>query len=287
MERLAWEGEPGPAQPGRRQHLASGLPSGLGAGLGCTTGAIEGYILGPSPLPRTPVACPAFPGLRAPIGYSRSACLGSWWQLGPDAPSTHLCPALLTSCLGLDVGESRPITQLAAPGHPRPFPYHLQLDSARNSLELLPSTRGLQPRVLPPPPGSALGLMEAPRWGLERGQQEGEAPSLPAVVACRGRWERSRVAGIPHCAEVPCHPLSPPIPAAWPPQGPGVPSRPIFLPLLLSCISVSWSLPAGLSEVEVAVGKELGAEAAEGGDNSISRVGSVNSGRSVIRKSFL
>lgn len=63
----------------------------------------------------------------------------------PSLCSPHLPP-------GAGCGECRLITQLAAPGRPPPIPHHLQPGSARNTLRLLPSTHGLQPRVLPRPP---------------------------------------------------------------------------------------------------------------------------------------
>lgn len=95
------------------------------------------------------------------------------WEGRPPPPSAQLSPHLPTSCLCLDLDAVRAclMTQLAAPGHQRPVPHHLQPGSARNSLGLLPSTRGLQPRVLLWTSGPCSGPAEAPRWGVERSQQ--------------------------------------------------------------------------------------------------------------------
>lgn len=66
-------------------------------------------------------------------------------------------------------GECRLITQLAAPGCPPPIPHHLQPGSARNTLGLLPSTHGLQPRVLPRPPWPCPGPYGGTKVGAGRG----------------------------------------------------------------------------------------------------------------------
>lgn len=110
------------------------------------------------------------------------ACLGSWRQVGPQPPSAHLGPhpAHLLPRLDLDVVRACLITQLAAPGHPRPVPHHLQPGCARNSLGLLPSTRGLQPRAL------LRALQRRQGGGWIRASREEKAPTRPA--GCRGRW---------------------------------------------------------------------------------------------------
>ena len=87
-------------------------------------------------------------------------------------------------------GECRLITQLAAPGHPLPIPHHLQPGSARNTLGLLPSTHGLQPRVLPWPPWPCPGPYGGTKVGAGEGPAGRRKPQPPA--GCRGRWRNSR-----------------------------------------------------------------------------------------------
>ena len=180
-------------------------------------------------------------------------------------------------------GERRVITQLALPGRPPPIPHHLQPSSARNTLGLLPSTHGLQPRVLPQPPWPCPGPYGGAKVGAERGQQE-EGLSPPA--GCRGRWRNSREGApsrelgsqvTPSSLSLPCFHLCDP-------QGCGVPARPTPVSLSLGLSQQGfqrWGLEWGGNR-ELREG-----EAGEGGGNSISRVGPVNSGCGVIRKSFL
>lgn len=153
--------------------------------------------------------------------------------MGPGPPSAHLHPCSGQSLPPRASLRAGLMTQLAAPGHPQLIPHHLQPGSARNSLGLLPSTSGLQPRVLPQPSGPGPGSAEAPRWGLERGQQGEDTNPLPA--GCRGRWGNKQGGAILSSAEGP--------------RCPGV-----FHPCLVSS-SASWSpgsmgsLPAPLSSL--------------------------------------
>lgn len=89
----------------------------------------------------------------------------------PSLCSPHLPP-------GAGCGECRLITQLAAPSRPPPFPHHLQPGSARNTLWLLPSTHGLQPRVLPWPPRPCPGPYGGTK--VEAGEGPAERRSQPA-----------------------------------------------------------------------------------------------------------
>lgn len=140
METLAGAGaartRSGSGGGGGAAALGFWFSSDLGAGLGCTRGHSLSLLLLLQPL-LTLWAMSPMPAWGA---GKQGGAWPSLSHLAPTLPWAGLCK----SCL---------ITQPAAPGHPRPIPHHLQPGSARNSLGLLPSTRGLQPRLLPWPSG--------------------------------------------------------------------------------------------------------------------------------------
>lgn len=126
-----------------------------------------------------PAAPPEFPG------YARLAChQGCWRPVEPSPPAAHLCATLTTSCLGLRVMRWDPPDCTAGCPHlsqPWPLLCHLQPGFARNSLGLLPSTHGLQPRVLPRP----LGPCPGPCRGTKVGAGEGPAERMRHHL---GQW---------------------------------------------------------------------------------------------------
>lgn len=86
-----------------------------------------------------------------------SLCSPSFCSAHPLPPAGHC--------------ESGLLTQLAAPWPPQPVPHHLQPGSARNSLGCFQAPAGSRPGLCPGHQGPASGPAEAPRWGLEKGQQ--------------------------------------------------------------------------------------------------------------------
>lgn len=131
-------------------------------------------------------------------------------------------------------GECRLITQLAAPGRPPPIPHHLQPGSARNTLGLLPSTHGLQPRVLPRLPWPCPGPFGGTKVGAGGASRKKKAPTHP-LGAEAGAETAGR--GVPSCE---LRSQSPPSSLSLPcshlcmaPRGVG------SLPAPLSCLLVS------------------------------------------------
>lgn len=178
------------------------------------------------------------------------------------------------------------ITQLAAPGHPRPVPHHLQPGSARNSLGLLPSTRGRQPRVLLWPWGPCSGPSRGARVGAgeEPAGRRSHWPGRPGPGAGGGMTTAA-----PDLSPVPA--LFLPLPAA--PLGAWAPARPTLLSRLplSACISPSPALWEGVGawvvgDEEQRGGGSGGDAGRGGGGNAISRVGPGNSGGVSIRKPF-
>lgn len=203
-----------------------------------------------APWARSPVPCPARASGELEAG-------GPAFPLLTCPCSAH--PGRAGHC------ESCLLTQLAAPGHPRPSPHHLQPGSARNSLGLLPSTRGLQPRVLPwpsgpcpgPGRGAKVGTGDRPA-GMRRHQPGQLGVGAGRGLSREGRAERgSLLSAVTQMSPIPALFLPPPPgpPGAW------VPAHPTFLSTwLVSCISVSWSLPTGLSGKGWQLGSELEVE---------------------------
>lgn len=211
------KGEAG-LRKGSRTGTASDCPPGLEAGLGCA-GAI------------VPACCGLLHLLLSFLGTEPPYLGGDLEAAGrAGPPSAHLqpCPAHLWP--PLDSLRAGLMTQLAAPGHPRPIPYHLQPASARNSLGLLPSTGGLQPRALPQPSGPCPCPAEAPRgWR----------------AASEDRWGDQQGGAVLFSAEDPCcpgasHPCLVSTSASWSPRSVGPLLTPLYLASLLHlCLLVS------------------------------------------------